>query len=201
MLHIRLIAATLLAASLTACASQRFEADVVRFHKGYTAEAATVALRPADPALAQTLEFRQYADIISSRLARHGFRPAGTTGQADLTGEIAYNVTTREALRDGRSPVSVGVGVGGVGSHVGVSLGTVFGLGGKDKGGTRVYNLSLRLIRPGGETVWEGRTSAEVSVREGTDLASVLPVLTDALLSNFPGPSGQSTRYVAPTRK
>lgn len=195
----RIIAAALLASSLGACASSRFEADVVRFHRSDVAEASTVSLRPADPNLAQTLEFRQYAEILGQRLAQHGFRPAdgGTPG---LIGEVSYSTATRAALRDNRSPVSVGVGVGGVGSHVGVSLGTAFGLGGnKSDGGTRVHTLALRLMKPGGETVWEGRAETEAGMDADGDLPSLFPKLADALLADFPGPSGKTTQYVEPS--
>lgn len=198
---VRILAAALLASSLNACASNRFEADVVRFHRNDVAEVATVSLRPADPNLAQTLEFQSYAEILGQRLASHGFRPAAN-GAADLIGEVGYVTATRSALRDGRSssPVSVGVGVGGVGSNVGVSVGTAFGIGGgKSKGGTRVHTLSLRLMQPDGATVWEGRAVAEVSTDQKDDLPSVFPRLADALLSDFPGPSGTTTRYVEPS--
>lgn len=196
---VRIIAAALLASSLGACASSRFEADVVRFHRNDVAEASTVSLRPADSGLAQTLEFQQYAEILGQRLAARGFRPA-SGGAADLIGEVSYTTTTRSALRDNRSPVSVGVGVGGVGSNVGVSLGTAFGIGGnKSNGGTRVHTLALRLMKPGGETVWEGRAVAEASMDQGGSLPSLFPKLADALLSDFPGPSGKTTQYVEPS--
>lgn len=195
----RIIAAALLATSLGACASSRFEADVVRFHRSDVAKASTVSLRPADPNLAQTLEFQSYADILGRQLARHGFRPV-TDGTPNLIGEVSYTTVTRSALRDKRSPVSVGVGVGGVGSHVGVSLGTAFGLGGnKNEGGTRIHTLALRLMTPGGETVWEGRAEAEAGMNQGGDLPSLFPKLADALLADFPGPSGKTTRYVEPS--
>ena len=195
----RIIAAALLASSLGACASNRFEADVVRFHRNDVAETATVSLRPADPNLAQTLEFQQYAEILGQRLRSHGFRPAAG-GTPDLVGEVSYTTTTRAALREGSSPVSVGVGVGSFGSNVGVSLGTAFGLGGnKGDGGTRVHTLALRLMKPDGPTVWEGRAVAEANMNQKGDLPSVFPKLADALLSNFPGPSGKTTQYVEPS--
>lgn len=196
----RFFAAAFVATSLAACASPRFEADVVRFHRNDLAPAATVSLRHADPQVTQSLEFQQYAAVIGERLARHGFRPA-TGGAADLIGEVGYVTSTRAALRDGSSsPVSVGVGVGGIGSNVGVSVGTAFGLGRKSEGnGTRVHTLSLRLMKPDGQTVWEGRATAETDREKGGDFAAMLPKLADALLANFPGPSGQTTRYVEPS--
>jgi len=198
----RIFAAAFVASSLAACSSPRFEADVVRFHQNDVARAATVSLRHADPQVTRSLEFQQYAAVIGERLARHGFRPA-EGGTADLIGEVGYVTSTRAALRDGSSsPVSVGVGVGGVGSHVGVSVGTSFGLGRKSEGsGTRVHTLSLRLMKPDGQTVWEGRATAETSKEKGGDFASLLPGLADALLSDFPGPSGRTTRYVEPSGK
>lgn len=196
----RFLSAAFVASSLAACSSPRLEADVVRFHRNDVAAAGTVTLRHADPQVTQSLEFQQYAAVIGERLARHGFRPA-TGGEADLIGEVGYVTSTRSTLREGSSsPVSVGVGVGGVGSHVGVSVGTSFGLGRKSEGsGIRVHTLSLRLMKPDGQTVWEGRATAETAREKGGDFASLLPGLADALLSDFPGLSGQTTRYVEPS--
>jgi len=196
----RLLAAAFLATSLAACAAPRFEADVVRFHRNDVAQAGTVSLRHADPKVTQSLEFQQYAAILGERLARHGFRPA-SGGQADFIGEVGYVTSTRAPLRDGSSsPISVGLGVGGIGSHVGVSVGTSFGLGQKkENNGTRIHTLSLRLMTPDGKTVWEGRATTETDREEGGDFASLFPKLADALLSSFPGPSGKTTQYVEPS--
>lgn len=198
----RILAAALLASSLGACASSRFEADVVRFHRDDVAERTTVSLRPANPDLAQSLEFQSYAEILGQRLARLGFQP--TSGDAPaLIGEVSYTTVNRSVLRDhSSSPVSVGVGLGGGGGHLGGGIGLSFGLGGnKDKGGIRIHTLALRLMKPGGETVWEGRAETETRMSDNgnLDAQTVFPRLADALLADFPGPSGITTQYVEPS--
>lgn len=194
------VAAPFIALSLLAgCADTRFKADVVRFHSGYQPAAMSVALVPADPALADSLEFTAYANQIGARLGQFGFTPEPDPAKAALIGQISYNSATRRGLRE-ESPVKVGVGVGGVGSHVGVSLGTAFGIGEKTSNDVKVNSLSLRLVKPGGEAVWEGRASSENPAKTG-DFATVLPKLIDALFTDFPGPSGRTTRYTEPAGK
>lgn len=179
----------------------RFKADVVRFHGATVPSGQSVALEAADPEQAGSLEFSSYANRLGEGLGRLGFKPAATTDAAPgLIGQIGYATTLRPVLRDGDdSPVHVGVGVGGGGGNVGVSVGTVFGLGKREpRGGARVHELRLVLKTPEGAAVWEGRATTETDER--TPFAEVAPGLVDALLSDFPGPSGRTTRYKAPRK-
>jgi Domain of unknown function (DUF4136) len=188
------IVLAMLAATVSGCATAPEPASAVRFHSGFAVQAQSIALVPADPALARSLEFASYANALGAKLEALGFKPAaGTT--ADLIGQISYS-ETRRAGPPKRSPVSIGVGVGGVGSNVGVSVGSQIGLGGSSESDVSSYELALRL-NPAGSTqsVWEGRASVNLSGKGG--LATAMPQLINALLSGFPGQSGMTVQVPA----
>lgn len=197
----RLLPASMLAVSLVlgACASDRFGADVSRFHLGQPLARGTVYLEPADPSVAQGLEYRTYEAAVEERLRALGFTPVDTLAKAELVGVIGYGQTTREGLAS-RPPVTIGIGGGTFGGNVGVGLGGSFGVGGSRGNEVNVNALTLRLRRRSDNTtIWEGRAVAEA--REGSEYAALseaVPVLADALLSNFPGPSGETVRYTPP---
>lgn len=190
----RIFSLFLIAVSLTACASQRFEADVVRFHTmGPDIESRSISIVPARPGL-EGLEFTRYANLIGERLRSFGFRPATQGEPAELLALVDYSVMPRALLNErGDSPVSVGVGVGGVGSHVGVSVGTVFGVGERrqDKVFARTLSLQLKDISAN-EVIFEGRVMSE---GEEGSLPVIMPNMVDALFADFPGPSGETTHF------
>lgn len=199
------VAALLLCGALTACATP-FSADVARFHSGYQAERQRVAIRSADPALANSLEFATYSAQVAAALTRLGYMVAQPTEPAALIAEVSYVVAPRPALVDGRrgSGVSVGAGVGG-GSRSGVGGGVGVGIdlgallrGKEDPASIADYSLSVRLLpASGGAAVWEGRaTTVADSARDGGATA-VIPKLTTALFDGFPGPSGKTVHYRA----
>jgi hypothetical protein len=178
-----------------------FRAEVVRFHDGVAPAGQTIVVRPVDSTLTNSMEFASHAKRLSDGLAKVGFKPADADATADLVAEMAYSSMTRAPLRDSnRSPVSVGVGVGGVGSHVGVSIGTVFGMGKKSApAGMRVHMVDVRLKTADGKTLWEGRANTEIREdRPKSSFADALPGLVDSLVADFPGPSGVTTVYKPP---
>lgn len=199
-----MIATLVLGASASpARAAPRFEADVVRFHSGTVPTGQTIQLKPMDASLAQSLEFTSYANQLGQKLEALGFKPAAS-GAGDLIGEVRYTQTVRAEPREaGRSPVSVGVGVGGGAGNVGVSVGTSFGLGTRrDPPGRRTTTLELRLKRASdGAPVWEGRAIHDGRDGKDTALSALMPRLIDAMLVDFPGPSGQTSRYRAPRNR
>lgn len=183
-------------ALMTACTSPKFEADVVRFHNlapatGFEGQSITVI--PSDP-LQNGLEFASYADVIGRKLSTLGFQPASTQANADYVAVVDFYVQPRAALDDGgRSPVSVGVGVGGVGRHVGVSVGTVFGVGNSKPKEVYSRYLSIALKnQASAETIYEGRVTSDG--RENSP-SLILPIMVDALFADFPGPNGATTKF------
>lgn len=189
------------ALGIAGCATTpRYGADVTRFHLGQPIARGTVFIEPADPAQAQGLEFRQYAAAVAERLRAAGFQPVDRRTGAELVGVLGYAQTTRAGLEQS-SPFSIGIGGGGFGggrrSGVGVGGGVSIPLGKRRRNEVNVNLLTLTLRRiSDSTTVWEGRAIGEA--RADTPYAGLgdsVPVLADALMRDFPGPSGQTTRY------
>ncbi len=192
------LAALLLAG---ACTTDRFAADVTRFHLNQPVAKGSVYLQPLNPSAAGGLEFRTYADAVGAELREAGFTPVASLAQAEIIGLIDYGQSTREGLRE-RSPISIGIGGGTFGRNVGIGVGTTFGLGKGRSNNVNVNMLALQLKRRSDSSViWEGRAMAEA--REGSAVASLgtaVPKLADALLSGYPGPSGQTVRVTDRSR-
>ena len=173
------------------------DASVTRFHLGQPVARGPIAIEPADPADAGSLEFGQVAGAVGRELTRLGWtvEPGGRSEQVAV-------VTITQGARPGgrRGGLSIGLGVGGgsYGRHGGVGAGvggTVPITGG---GPTTVVGteLSVRIQRRSDATVaWEGR--AQIEARGGTPLASragAADKLAWALFRDFPGESGRTIR-------
>jgi hypothetical protein len=182
------------AALLASCASTR-EAEVTRFHLGQPVNRSAVFITSANPNAASSLEFRTYATAVSEELRQLGFTPAPSLAQADLVGVLDVSQTTRESLSRG-SGVSIGIGGGTFGRHVGIGGGVTLPVGGRKANDVAVDTLSFQLKRRSDNSVvWEGRAVTEG--RTGTQedaLGTVVPALADALFRDFPGPSGRTVR-------
>ena len=183
-------------ALLAACTTNRFEADVTRFHMAQPGLRGSVYLEPLDKAAAGTLEFQNYASAVGAELTEHGFSVASAREGAEYVGVLAYGQTTREGVGGG-SPITIGIGGGTFGKNVGVGLGTSFGIGEKKTKETAINMLALKIERASDKSVlWEGRAVAEAgSTTRYGPLAAAVPALADALLRDFPGTSGQTVTY------
>jgi hypothetical protein len=200
----------ILAASLSAfvlldgCATERFGADVVRFHSGFAVQQGqSIVVRPVDAALANSLEFDSYAGLLAQRLNALGYRPMAG-GASDLVAELAYGQQVRDTSIEGRrSPVSVGVGVGGGSGTFGLGGSVNFPIGGaRENRGMRDTVVSVRIKRSGEDRLlWEGRATAESLNVEANTLTGVMPAMLDALFSKFPGETGKTVRYTPPKAK
>lgn len=180
-----------LALALGACATAP-QAQVLRFHQG-APSAGAVHLRPADPAMAGSLEFRAQADAVAAELRRQGFAIASSATEAQFVATVEVTTAARD-LAPRRSGVSVGVGGAWSSGNVGVGTSVNVPVGGSSRPQTATTTtLSVRMATPAGQAVWEGRASIETGPdgRSGTVLA---PALAGALFRDFPGPSGRTVR-------
>ncbi|MBO9581198.1 MAG: DUF4136 domain-containing protein [Sphingobium sp.] len=183
------------ALSLSGCMAAIPSVDVTRFFNGPTVpKAGAIAIAPADPRDAGSLEFRTAANAVSAALTRTGFAVVDEKAtNAAFQAVVEVRRETVEPSRERRSPVSVGVGgsTGSYGSGVGVGLG--IDLSGKPK---PVVTTQLRVqIRKAGDNqaVWEGR--AETSAKQGSPAAQpgiAAGKLADALFRQYPGESGKT---------
>lgn len=187
------VAASLLAA---ACAtSDRFAADVTRFHLNQPIARGAVFVTPLNPADAPSLEFRTYSAAVAEQLRAAGFSPVQSGAQAELVAVLDYGQTTREGLAQ-RSPISIGIGGGTFGRNIGVGLGTTFGLGKGRSNDVAINMLALQLKRRSDQSVvWEGRAISEARAGSANAaLGTAIPQLARALLNGYPGPSGRTVR-------
>lgn len=187
------IAATALLASCAGTASQR--ADVTRFHLGQPVARSSVFVTPANPGDASSLEFRTYAAAVTEELRQAGFTPAPALAQAEIVGVLGAKQTTRESLYDGGG-VSVGIGGGTFDHNSSVGGSVSFPVGQRRPNEIAASMIELQLKRRSDNSViWEGRAITETRAgSQAAALGTVVPALADALLRDFPGPSGQTVR-------
>lgn len=187
------VAAALMA---TACATNdRFAADVTRFHLNQPVARGAVFVTPLNPVDAQSLEFRTYSAAVADQLRAIGFTPVQSGAQAEMIAVIDYGQTTRQGLAE-RSPISIGIGGGTFGRHLGVGLGTTFGVGKGRSNDVAINMLALQLKRRSDQSVvWEGRAISEARAGSANaSLGTAIPLLARALLTGYPGPSGRTVR-------
>jgi hypothetical protein len=184
-----LLAAALLVAG---CASNRFEAQVTRFHQAPPAPGQSVAVVPLATGADASLEFRSQAAAVEAELMGAGFGLAPASS-ADLLAVLGVGQSFSEGMPR-RSPVSVGIGGGTGGGNVGVGGSVAFPVG--QPRGNQILRTEMTLAlkrRADGQALWEGRAA---TTAEGRAPAPNYPLLARALLSGFPGPSGQTVRWV-----
>jgi hypothetical protein len=181
------------ALALAGCAAQAPETRVTRFHLGQPIARGEIAVEPRDPTMAQTIEFRTYADAVAAELTRAGFRVAPGVAKSELVAVVDVARGSRGMLQE-RSPFSVGIGGGSFGGGVGVGGGVSFPIG---KGKTREVigtELGVQIKRRSdGTVVWEGRAQTEArSDTPYAEPAAAIAKLAAALFQGFPGESGRT---------
>jgi len=169
---------------------------VTRFHLGQEIARGPIAIEPADPALAGSLEFAQYSGSVERELARLGWEVVRGNTRSEQVAVVRVDQGTRESLRQ-RSALSIGVGGSSYGRRSGVGV----GVGGSIPIGSRSNEivgtmLGVRIQRRSDATVaWEGR--AQMEARAGSELAdkrAAVDRLAWALFQDFPGESGRTIR-------
>lgn len=206
--------------ALGACAST-FNSDVARFYQAPLPQGLSFNIVPLDQTKQGSLEFRQYAGLVSARLVQLGYRPVADGQTADVDVRLDYGVSPgREKIQSypgfGGFGYPYGYGYGGFGygfrSHYYGGFGYPYGYGGfgypYGLGGfgygpeitsTTIYTrgLTLDIVRAGQPTqkLFEGRVS---SVGSDPRLPEVVPYLVDSLFKNFPGKSGATEQIKLP---
>ena len=97
------------------------------------------------------------------------------------------------AAEDDRGPVSVGVGgqTGSFGSGVGLGVG--IDLGGGREGPAANTELSVRITRDDGTTLWEGRAQMATGIKSPySQVDASARALAGALFKDFPGGNGET---------
>lgn len=206
--------------ALSACAMP-FKAQVNRFQAMPAPQGQSFVVAPADPKLAGSLEFSQYAGLVSSKLAAQGYQPAPDAGAANLVVKLDYGVDSgREKIRTvPGSGFGYGWGPFGGYDRFGYGFGYsprfgyarsrfIYGFhdpflwgGGDEIESYTVYTsgLDMTIERKDGERVFEGKAKA---MSRDDDLTRLVPNLVEAMFTGFPGNSGETVKItVAPPEK
>ena len=175
---------------LPACTAKLPPVEVTRFHVNETIAPGTIAIAPMDDIEANSIEFRTYAIAVSRELTRLGFSEGANPA---YSAEVGYSREARDRLSKA-SPVTIGIGGGSFGRHVGVGLGTSFGVGGDNSRKMIISRLEVRLKRAAdGTVVWEGRAQTEApSNAPAAQPGLAADKLSRALFAGFPGESGKT---------
>ncbi|CAH0348950.1 hypothetical protein BH11PSE5_BH11PSE5_01340 [soil metagenome] len=188
-----ILATSLLALSLSACATAVPPVEVTRFHTANPPVSGTVAIEEMIGNPDISLEFRTYAAAVGNELQRVGFTEI-REGRSDYQVLVGLQRSYRPSGPDrSGNPVSVGVGgsTGSYGSGLGVGIG--INLSGKPKDYITT-EMRVQIRRRGdSQAVWEGR--AITSAKEGTPAAQpnmAAAKLAAALIGGYPGESGRT---------
>jgi hypothetical protein len=211
---LKVATASLALAGLAACASN-FNADVSRFQSQLPApQGQTFAVVAEDPALAGGLEFAQYADYVEAEMAQLGYTQASPE-RATLLVRFDYGVDNgRERVRSSgfgyRDPFYSGWygyqpivyrGHGGQprvayipSRSWGYGWNDPFFGGGSDIDSYTIYTsgVEMKIDRASdGTRLFEGKAEA---VSTSNRLQYLVPNLVEAMFTDFPGNSGDTTR-------
>jgi hypothetical protein len=193
MKHIVPAVAVALALALGACSTTP-TANVLRFHQNQPISRGTVYIRPADPAMANSLEFQTQANAVGEELRRNGFQPVSNPAMAQFTAVIDVRTTERVGAPR-QSGLSVGLGGGFSTGNVGIGTSVQVPVGRTPPPNVETTTtLSVTIVQnPGTQAVWEGRASLDTAAngQRGTPLT---PILAQSLFRDFPGPSGQTVQ-------
>lgn len=193
--------------TLSACATP-FQSKVSRFQQMPAPTGQSFAIQPADAAKSGSLEFSQYASLVSAKLVAQGYQPAPSAEAATLVVDLDYGIN------DGREKIDTRPGTGMYGPW---GWGPYYSRNWWRYGGWydpfwgpwgwgyepevysyTVYNsfLSMQITRTGtGDRVFEGRAEAQTRT---DDLTTLVPNLVEAMFTNFPGRSGETVQVKIP---
>lgn len=186
-----------LAAALSGCATgpTRFPVQATRYHFDAMTDRGTIAVEPLTGSGTASIEYKTYAAAVQTELLRLGFTapPPGQTPQFLAT--VSFS-RAPGMLPPRRSPVSIGLGGGGIsggrGGGVGLGGGVSFPVGGSGAREGVVTELSVR-IRRGPDAVWEGQAQSLTDLTSpDADTPAIAARLARALFSGFPGDSGRT---------
>jgi hypothetical protein len=192
----------LLVASLAACTTNSFKADVSRFAVPLPApQGQTFAVVPEDPKLAGGLEFATYANAVAAEMTDLGYARASSPETADMLVRFDYRVDGgRERVRTDLNGVGAfgpawgpWGGWGGGFGRWGYGFNDPF-FGGPNVRSYTVYTSGIDLKidrRVDGQRLFEGKAEA---VSRSNRLPRLVPNLVDAMFTGFPGNSGETLR-------
>lgn len=201
----RILLFALAAAALSACTSQ-LRTSVTRFHQLAAPAHETFIVIGEDEQTSASLEFQQYAAVVSVELAAQGFVPAGAANP-DLIVTLDYGVSPprEKTRREGGGAPFYGSMFFGSWPYYGpywyyphgfTSWGFGYAYAPYEYSYT-VFDITaaITIAKNGGPVVFEGR--AGTTTRKG-ELPKTVPALVRALFTGFPGRSGETVTVKVP---
>jgi len=197
-----LVSASLL--FLAAC-SNNIRSNVATFHEMTVPSGERVMLTPMLAENADSIEFRQYANILAGHLQSYGYKEPGDKDPQLIAG---FDVT----INDGREKLQNRIATqsslywrrglwyyGHYWAPIYPPYHDPF-FNDSQVVARTVYTatLKLELRTPDGELIFEGRSEVETRRK---DLPRVVPFLAAALFETFPGESGVTRRVVIERKK
>jgi hypothetical protein len=183
-----------MAAALAGCATgpSRFPVQATRFHFNAMTDRGTIAVEPLTGSGTASLEYKTYAAAVQTELLRLGYTSPAPGATPQFLATVSFSRTARP-LPPRRSPVSIGLGGGGIsGGGVGLGGGVSFPVGGAGAREGIVTELSVR-IRQGADAVWEGQAQSLTDAgAPDANAAAIAARLARALFTGFPGESGRT---------
>lgn len=189
-----LVTATLGALALAGCATTP-PVEVTRFHLGTPVPRGTIAVVPFTTTGPASLEYKTYAAAVETQLLKLGYTVAPDGEDAQLVASVNFLRTSRGMIDEG-PPITLGLGVGSFGRHVGGGGSAGIGIGKHRRKELIVSELSVRISdRASGTALWEGRAQLDGAVgSEGADTNANATKLATALFKGFPGESGKTIK-------
>jgi hypothetical protein len=169
--------------ALSACGRNNVYADVARFHTNQPINRGALFIQPADPVLANNLEFRTHAESVAIEMRRQGFQTVPDAAQAQYVATL--DITQTDGTTVTRPGMTMGVPVGPT------IIATPVGRGPRNST-ERTTTIGVQIKRQAdGTQIWEGRASKTGSAgSEQTTLTWAVPALAGALFKDFPGAPG-----------
>lgn len=170
--------------------------DVVTFHDSPMPAGETIRVEAIDPNKEGSLEFRNYATLISEELHKIGYNPVQGTADADLIAEVDYSVQlgpTNVTVDPGMNYARYHFYAGRYYDPFYFGMYDNFGAFGPQTYSTTTYErvLQLNIVETSGERqrIFEGRVQ---SAGQQALLPEVMPYLITAMFRNFPGENGMT---------
>lgn len=195
---LRLLSPALAAAALalSACATTPYTGpvEVIRF---VGTDRALLGRGPIHVYFPEEITNSGARDAIRAAVERElqalGYAIAAQEGAGVQVAVVRTSRTPIAAAVERRGPVNVGVGgqTGSFGSGVGMGVG--INLGGGSEGPAVTTELSVRINRPDGSSIWEGRAQMATGVKSPYSAVDTSArTLAAALFRDFPGGNGQT---------
>jgi hypothetical protein len=130
---------------------------------------------------------------VERELQALGYQIVAQEGRAIQVAAVRTARNPIAAIEDNRGPVNVGVG-GQTGSYgSGAGLGVGINLGGGREGPAANTELSVRITKDDGTTLWEGRAQIATGVKSPySQVDTSARTLAAGLFRNFPGGNGET---------